>query len=194
MDKLTLKQEKFVQEYLRTNSFKISSKLSNYKFPEYDKHSDEYYVYFLVSNDVIFYVGKGINQRMFNHRNEAKTNKTCNFIKVKKIQESSDFKEVVFTYCKSEKESFQIERYLIKTLKEYGLTNISNGIYTAEENVLEQAKNMLSRVKKYDDWVKYIEQHKDKKQCVVNLFGSPKAFYDNMINNINEIIKRASCA
>ena len=113
---------------------------------------------------------------------------------IKKIKESSDFKEVVFTYCKSEKESFQIERYLIKTLKNYGLTNISSGIHTAEENALEQAKNMLSRIKKYDDWIEYIELHEDKKQCVINLFGSPRAFYDNMIKDINTIIERASCA
>lgn len=95
----------------------------------------KYYVYLLKdpSNNEIFYVGKGINNRLFNHLNCALEGEE-NSDKLNRIRDVISLGNNVIHYVLrhglSEKEAFEIEASVIDVIGIQNLTNAQSGHYS----------------------------------------------------------------
>jgi hypothetical protein len=117
-------------------------------FDEKTRQELKYYVYMLLDpqEDIPFYVGKGIDNRVFNHMDCALTDIDTSTAKYDKIREiiqlGQTVKHVIVRHGLSESEAFQIEATLIDTLTYCGLglsnqqsghNSIEKGLMTSEE-------------------------------------------------------------
>lgn len=117
-------------------------------FDEKSSQALKYYVYLLLdpADNKVFYVGKGIDNRVFNHLACALSDIDTSNAKYDKIREiiQSGYavKHVIVRHGLSESEAFQIEASLIDTLKYCGLllsnivgghNSIEKGLMTSEE-------------------------------------------------------------
>lgn len=118
-------------------------------FDEKTQQEVRYYVYILLDpqDDIPFYVGKGKNNRVFEHMNRALTDTDTSTFKYEKIREiveikNQTVKHVIVRHGLTEDEAFKIEASLIDTLIycRLGLTNeqgghnsIEKGLMTSEE-------------------------------------------------------------
>lgn len=108
----------------------------------------KYYVYLLLDphDDIPFYVGKGIDNRVYNHMDCALTDIDTSTSKYDKIREiiqlGQTVKHVIVRHGLSGSEAFQIEATLIDTLTYCGLglsnqqgghNSIEKGLMTSEE-------------------------------------------------------------
>lgn len=118
-----------------------------------------YYVYFLIDprDSSIFYVGKGIRGRLHQHVKETQSGNFINTAKSDVIRSilasGSCVEEVVFAVARSEDEAFAIERQLIETFADLGLTNMVHGVVTANQKALRRAQYNLSRVMQKGKWL-----------------------------------------
>ena len=92
----------------------------------------EYYVYLLIDpeTDSVFYVGKGIGNRIFAHLNHALTSpqESDKLDKIRSIQSKGfQVKHVIHRHGLTEKEAFEVEASLIDYIGITGLTNIVQG-------------------------------------------------------------------
>ena len=94
-----------------------------------------YYVYFLQDprNDEIFYVGKGIGNRVFNHLEGAvETNRETE--KLDRIREvvisGNNVKHYILRHGLTEQASFEIEAALIDFIGMKNLSNLQGGHYS----------------------------------------------------------------
>jgi hypothetical protein len=90
-----------------------------------------YYVYLLIdpANDEIFYVGKGIGPRTFDHVNEADTEITekAKLERIRAIHKRGQkVKHVIHRHGLTEKEAFEIEAALIDFIELVGLPELTN--------------------------------------------------------------------
>lgn len=119
-------------------------------FDEKSRQQLKYYVYMLLdpTDNKPFYVGKGIDNRVFNHLACALTDSDTSNAKYDKIREITQsgqtVKHIIVRHGLSESESFQIEASLIDTLTYCGLflsnivgghNSIEKGLMTSEEIV-----------------------------------------------------------
>lgn len=119
-------------------------------FDEKSKQALKYYVYMLLdpADNKPFYVGKGIDNRVFNHLACALTDTDTSNAKYGKIREivksGQTVKHIIVRHGLSESEAFQIEASLIDTLTYCGLllsnivdghNSIEKGLMTSEEIV-----------------------------------------------------------
>jgi len=119
-------------------------------FDEKSRQALKYYVYMLIdpTDNNPFYVGKGIDNRVFNHLACALTDSDVSNAKYDKIREiiqnGQTVKHVIVRHGLSESEAFQIEASLIDTLTYCGLllsnivgghNSIEKGLMTSEEIV-----------------------------------------------------------
>jgi len=117
-------------------------------FDEKSRQALKYYVYMLLdsSDNKPFYVGKGIDNRVFNHLACALTDTDTSNAKYDKIREIIEsghtVKHIIVRHGLSESEAFQIEASLIDTLTYCGLllsnivgghNSIEKGLMTSEE-------------------------------------------------------------
>lgn len=118
-------------------------------FDEKTQQELKVYVYMLIDPQDIkpFYVGKGKNNRVFEHMNRALTDSDVSTLKYDKIREIVDdkkqtVKHVIVRHGLSDSEAFQIEASLIDTLNYCGLglsnlqgghNSIDKGLMTSEE-------------------------------------------------------------
>jgi hypothetical protein len=117
-------------------------------FDEKSRQALRYYVYMLLDpiDNKPFYVGKGIDNRVFNHLACALTDNDTSNAKYDKIREivqkGQSVKHVIVRHGLSESEAFQIEASLIDTLSYCGLllsnvvgghNSIDKGLMTSEE-------------------------------------------------------------
>lgn len=119
-------------------------------FDEKSRQALKYYVYMLLdpTDNKPFYVGKGIDNRVFNHLACALTDTDTSNAKYDKIREiiqsGQTVKHIIVRHGLSESEAFQIEASLIDTLTYCGLllsnivgghNSIEKGLMTSEEIV-----------------------------------------------------------
>lgn len=117
-------------------------------FDEKSKQELKYYVYILLdpADNKPFYVGKGTNNRVFDHMACALSMVDTSDLKFEKIREivdrGSEVNHVIVRHGLSEKEAFQIEASLIDTLnycqisltnKVIGHNSIEKGLMTSDE-------------------------------------------------------------
>jgi hypothetical protein len=118
-------------------------------FDEKTQQELKAYVYMLLDprDDKAFYVGKGNNNRVFEHMNRAITDSDTSTLKYEKIREivenkKQTLKHVIVRHGLTDSEAFQIEASLIDTLNYCGLglsnqqgghNSIDKGLMTSEE-------------------------------------------------------------
>lgn len=111
------------------------NKFSELALMELNKNGG-YYVYGLIDprNNKIFYIGKGTENRIFQHIIESNKNPESEKLKLKKIKEIEDagyhVEHVLINYNLSESEAFASEATLINMINyipEYSLCNIVSG-------------------------------------------------------------------
>ncbi|URW80956.1 GIY-YIG nuclease family protein [Xiashengella succiniciproducens] len=113
-------------------------------FDEKSRQALKYYVYMLLdpSDNKPFYVGKGIDNRVFNHLACALIDTDTSNTKYDKIREivknGQTVKHIIVRHGLSESEAFQIEASLIDTLTYCGLllSNIVNGHNSIEKGLM----------------------------------------------------------
>ncbi len=113
-------------------------------FDEKSRQALKYYVYMLLDplDNKPFYVGKGIDNRVFNHLACALTDTDTSNAKYDKIREivksGQTVKHIIVRHGLSESEAFQIEASLIDTLTYCGLllSNIVNGHNSIEKGLM----------------------------------------------------------
>lgn len=156
----------------------------------------QYYVYVLVDprDGAIFYVGKGLGDRMFNHNRRAQAPRERGHPKSERILEirAAGFavKPLVFVVCDSEGEALGIERRLISEWKSR-LTNISLG--SSERRPRDEVGEFLARItqiinsiRPFDDWVSNARE--DQLALAEKHFGGRAGFYNQMLDGIESVI------
>ena len=97
----------------------------------------DYYVYFLQDprNDEVFYVGKGVRNRVFNHLAGAieTDGETEKLEKIREIMDSGhDVKHFILRHGLTEQMAFEVEASLIDFLGEKNLSNLQGGHYSSD--------------------------------------------------------------
>lgn len=175
---LTAKQERFVGEYLLDLNATQAAIRAGYEFED----QDGFYVYFLIDprSEQIFYVGKGLGNRIKHHAALVGRGRSDNGAKCRVISEihseGLSVCEVVFASGMTEPDAFSLERRLISRLRDFGLTNISGGSVSSEEAAMQHAASILAATKPFDVWVTGMSE--DIRGQVERVFGSPRKFYD----------------
>lgn len=155
-----------------------------------EKYGDKYYVYMLVDprTDFIFYVGKGKAGRAFSHQRMARSDR--NNVKKSYIQKVKDaglkVKHLFFAINLDENYAFSIERELIKSLRDTGLTNIASGIVTAEENIKASARNQLANMMPIGMAEKVLSDNV--REAIDSVFGSLEGYYDYLTTSLDWLI------
>jgi len=178
--KLTPKQERFVDEYLKDLNATQAAIRAGYELvSDLNSFKEKYYVYFLIDpfDMSIFYVGKGTGRRMFAHcraKNDVNRIKSSRINKIK--NSGNSVIERIFSLHEDESDALSVERLLIKRLSESGLTNISSGERTSKESALAKIDYMLNSLLSYEVWASNIS--KEIYKSVEVAFGCPKRFYE----------------
>ena len=157
-----------------------------------------FYVYHLIDprDGQVFYVGKGVGNRVRQHVRNAVRGLIDNAPKHKRIIEiiESGHKvvEKVVLAGITEDAAFRIEREMIVEMRENGLTNISGGTVTNDEKAHQMAVHALKRLKTFDGWVRTatIAQLRAAARCGPG--GSARAFSDQLEQHLREIAEMTS--
>lgn len=134
---------KQAQSYKDPVNFAVE-KFTNPVFDEKTRQELKHYVYILFDpiDNRPFYVGKGIDNRVFNHLDCALTETDASNAKYDKIREivqsGNTVKHIIVRHGLSESEAFQIEASLIDTLIYCGilLSNIVDGHNSIEKGLM----------------------------------------------------------
>ena len=151
-------QAEFVESYRECLNVHKAAELSGIELDR--QSSKKYYVYFLADpTDRIFYIGKGSGRRATYHFRyyESKPENVNPFVrsKISEIVNSGDGpKEIYFDHFDREHKALQLERRLIKSLRDTGLANISSGNRTNQESALARLKHDFDRIIPYEAWFK----------------------------------------
>jgi len=112
-------------------------------FDEKTKQNLKYYVYFLIDPDTgnPFYIGKGKDNRVFNHMECALENETSTdkYEKIREILNSNKkLEHIIVRHGLTEKMAYEIEASLIDTFDfiKTGITNISGGHKSIEKGLM----------------------------------------------------------
>lgn len=184
---LTLKQQRFVDEYLIDFNATQAAIRSGYSGAINPK---KYYVYFLINpiTNRIFYVGKGKGKRVSSHLKNAKKGIIDNEPKYSEIKNIIDLGmnpiELIIQDNLKESESFELEMFFIKSLRDYGLTNISSGTATNAAKSKIEVEKMISKLKPFDEWTSNLSS--DVSDLVLSVFGDYKSCYDAMVEGLNK--------
>ena len=185
--KLTLKQRRFIEEYLIDfNAIKSLDKSGHIKAEQAKK----YYVYLLINpiTNKIFYVGKGKGKRIESHVKRAKMGLIDNEPKYTEIMSiiNTGLKPIEFIFQDNmlENNAFMLEGFLIKSLKEFGLTNISSGTATNTYKSKVEFERMISRLKPFDLWV--AEIHPESLKLALSVFGDLRTCYNTIKCGLND--------
>jgi hypothetical protein len=127
-------------------------------FDEKTKQNLEYYVYFLMDPETKrpFYIGKGKDNRVFNHMECALESETENdkYDKIREILNSNKkLEHIIVRHGLKEKVAFEIEASLIDTFDylKSGITNIAGGQKSIEKGLMtsDEIKRLYNAEKLY---------------------------------------------
>lgn len=151
-----------------------------------------FYVYALIDpiSDSVFYIGKGKGVRVKSHAKNARKGAIDNVDKHRAIKlihsYGEEVKEVILFNAKDETEAFAVERELISLMADSGLTNISLGVRSNAEIAQERAKEGLSRLKSFDNWI--ATAGAERVNAAASLAGGcAKRFYDDFVKNLQQM-------
>lgn len=192
-NKLTPKQEMFCREYMVDLNATQAAIRAGYTMQNLE--AGRYYVYFLINpvTDKIFYVGKGIRNRMYLHEKQVRRGVVDNPSKCKEIQKiiSNGFsvRTECFAVCSNEKEAYEVESLLINLFSATGISNIAICTMSHEDKCKESAKIMLTRFREKSEYLAIFETQlpKSLKQAVIKVFGSAEKAYDKVYGAIKGI-------
>lgn len=190
--KLTPKQQLFVSEYLKTgNAFDAADACSVKLF---DRSVGGYYVYFLIDprDGSIFYVGKGIRDRLHSHfREHRQVNGVRNAGKHDRIQSILDAGYMpiakIFEDGLIESAALELESLLIHVLKDNGLTNVTNGSALPGDSIINSCKQLLAQTE--DKVVFLANLNEYGRRVTTSVFGSPENFHDWYVLSIKRLIR-----
>jgi len=98
-------------------------------------NKNKYYIYKVIHNEELIYVGKGQGERYKHVNSGASHNKQLNELYYKSLYESTSLPEVILEYCDSEQDALEKEHELIYTHKPYCNSHLK---YTAPEGYFEE--------------------------------------------------------
>jgi len=152
---LNERQKRFCNEYIIDLNATQAAIRAGYEFTIEAKR---YFVYALVDsgNNEIFYIGKGIGNRPYDHYREYLSAKTCNEFKIARIRqiiESGNEVSIVFLIADlDEQVAFENEKQIIELIGAERLTNIK--IRVGIEHNKQWATNFLARLQKLSSYLK----------------------------------------
>lgn len=129
---------------------------------------NRFYVYVLVDSrdGAIFYVGKGSKDRCRAHVRDWRTGREKNLQKAKRITEIVDAGGAVqieiLSEGMTEAVALTVERKVIRELGIRNLTNILAGEMSEDERAVLEAKDYISRIKPFEEWVS--ERHRSDRE------------------------------
>jgi len=188
--KLTPKQMLFVKEYLVDLNATQAAIRAGY---ELKRFGTGYYVYLLINpfTKKIIYIGKGKGRRLLKHRAEVNRGVVNNLNKFSEIYEIEQLGnkviEKVLVDELSESDAFALEKYLINSFKQTGITNIANGIEQTADKIKFKARLLLDKLKPFDAWVCEID--KESLSLVNRVFGNAEFFYNYIKRNLTTIAR-----
>lgn len=100
-----------------------------------------YYVYALADprDNKIFYIGKGINNRIFQHEEKLDNSNKSNRIK-EILSSGNKIKKLIISYGLSEKEAFVAESTLINIMNYIDSQSLTNVVSETTQHLLLQLK------------------------------------------------------
>lgn len=153
--KLTPKQERFVQEYQQHGDIIRAAEVAAIAITPFDTPAP-FYVYLIVDDRRVLYVGKGKGKRASTHlAKERRGNHPNGALSLALQQSRHEGREpaiLILEQGLTEREAFTLERHLIRAWRQ-SLTNIANGCVSAKEASEMRAAHMLARVKPMDVWM-----------------------------------------
>lgn len=190
-DKLTPKQQRFVSEYLKSRDAFDAAESSSVVF--LDRSTTGYYVYFLIDprNGEIFYVGKGVRDRLHSHFREHNSLSIRNAHKHARIQAVLDEGYLpvakIFEDGLKEGDALELEKVLIQRLKNHGLTNISNGSEPPGNKIINNCKQLLALAGDQAEFLANLNEYG--RRVTTKVFGSPENFHEWYVSSIKRLIK-----
>lgn len=194
MQKLSAKQEQFCRVYKESQNAFCASFEADLDFCTLEKGSQLFYVYLLIDpNDgQIFYVGKGKGRRMYQHVRAAlngDVDNSAKYDRIKQILDSGqDVVHKIFSLHEKEDDAFAVEKMLIEEFAPLGLTNIVHGVVTENQWVNRRAKILLEALKPFETWE--ANASPDVVASCISLCGSMQAFYDEVREMLEDIVRR----
>ena len=190
--KLTAKQQRFISEYLKTgNAFDAADACS---IKLLDRSTGGYYVYFLIDprSGSVFYVGKGIRDRLHCHfREHRQVNGIRNAHKHNRIRDIIDAGYMpvakIFEDGLHEVAALVLESILIRQLKDNGLTNVTNGSAPPGNSIINSCKQLLAQTE--DKVVFLANLNEYGRRVTTSVFGSPENFHDWYVLSIKRLIR-----
>jgi len=155
---MTPRQQRFVDEYLRTGSVSAAGKASGIEMSLAPPASGSY-VYMLIDthDDEVLYVGKGVRRRMFSHLSEFRN---CRVSGAKKYRWMAEAYEMghqivpaVFCAGLTDTQAIVIEREVIQAIGVDRLANSSWGFRIPDEGTLVRCEDLIHRVKPFCLWL-----------------------------------------
>lgn len=178
------RQKRFVEEYLIDLNATQAAARAGYEWPT---SRDRFYVYFLIDDEQIFYVGKGKGTRISSHRRDRRSEQG-NQVKAARLRASvqaDKFAEHVFASDLSEPDALCFERVLIKQLRAAGLTNIASGSVHPLESQIARIDSNLSKFRPFEEWDRVAPDYARK--FALEKHGTMREFYDWMVLQFTEI-------
>lgn len=93
--------------------------------------------------------------------------------------------ESVFAIFDKEDSSLECEGQLIIAWRKIGLLNIAKGVVERRKDAQQQARLMLSRLKRLEDWL--VGMSDEDRRVMTNVFGSPELCYAFVSEGFAEI-------
>ena len=186
MSNLTAKREAFAVAYVETGNASEAYRRAGIT----KSGKGKFYTYFLIDprNQQIFYVGKGKGKRLHQHVANVNAGRFDNPAKCKRIMDIIDSGNVVieshFSWHENGMDALIAERLLIDRF--HGLTNAVRGVVPLIERELMKIEYFLKWVIPYERWIECARP--DQIASATKVAGSPKAFYDLVIDEMKGLI------
>lgn len=188
LSSLTPKQARFVAEYLKDQNATQAAILAGIEFGK----PVGFYCYLLVDprNGQVFYVGKGVRNRLTAHARLARLGVVDNAPKCRRIAEiheaGLEVEAVVLAGGLGEVEALGVEREVIAALRDTGIASISGGNCTNAERVAEQVAAIRRQMLPVLMWK--LMATPEQIAAATRHSGSPEAFHAQILAELDEAL------